>query len=70
MCPLSRNQIIFGALGTSKSFLLDTEMKSLLGKDQKENFERVTFYPDYAYANFVGTYKPVMKDNSSNANVD
>ena len=70
MCSYSRNQIIFGAPGTGKSFLLDTEMKSLLGDEQKGNFERVTFHPDYTYANFVGTYKPVMKDNGSNANVD
>lgn len=70
MCSYSKNQIIFGAPGTGKSFLLDTEMKSLLGDEQKGNFERVTFHPDYTYANFVGTYKPVMKDNGSNANVD
>ena len=54
-----RNLIYFGAPGTGKSFCLN---------DDKDNdfedciFERVTFHPDYSYANFVGTYKPVPKD--------
>lgn len=52
-----RNRILFGAPGTGKSFTLNHE-KDLLLKDGGE-FERVTFHPDYSYANFVGTYKPV-----------
>lgn len=52
-----RNRILFGAPGTGKSFTLSHE-KDLLLADGGE-YERVTFHPDYSYANFVGTYKPV-----------
>lgn len=52
-----RNRIIFGAPGTGKSFTLNKEKDELL-KDGGE-YERVTFHPDYSYASFVGTYKPV-----------
>ena len=52
-----RNRILFGAPGTGKSFTLNQE-KDLLLADGGE-YERVTFHPDYSYANFVGTYKPV-----------
>jgi len=50
------NRILFGAPGTGKSHKLK--------KDCEENFdvqhyERVTFHPNYTYAQFVGTYKPV-----------
>lgn len=53
----SRNRILFGAPGTGKSFTLNHE-KNLLLADGGE-YERITFQPDYSYANFVGTYKPV-----------
>ena len=52
-----RNRILFGAPGTGKSFTLNHE-KDILLADGGE-YERVTFHPDYSYANFVGTYKPV-----------
>lgn len=58
-----RNRIIFGAPGTGKSFTLNGEAKKLLVDGGYE--ERVTFHPDYSYANFVGTYKPVMVGGSS-----
>jgi len=54
-----RNRILFGAPGTGKSFTLNKERKELLGEDNEVDYERVTFHPDYSYANFVGTYKPV-----------
>lgn len=57
LCEYERNRIIFGAPGTGKSFMLEKERKKLL-KDGG-TYERVTFHPDYSYANFVGTYKPV-----------
>lgn len=53
----SRNLIIFGAPGTGKSYILNKHKDTLL--QNGGTYERVTFYPDYSYANFVGTYKPV-----------
>ena len=54
-----RNRILFGAPGTGKSYTLNKEKNVLLSLDSATNYERVTFHPDYSYANFVGTYKPV-----------
>lgn len=56
---LAHNRILFGAPGTGKSFTLNQERISLIGKDNEDDYERVTFHPDYSYANFVGAYKPV-----------
>ena len=53
----SHNRIVFGAPGTGKSFKLDCEQEDLISEGGE--CERVTFHPDYSYANFVGTYKPV-----------
>lgn len=58
---LEWNRIIFGAPGTGKSFRLDKD-KEVLVADGGE-YERVTFHPDYSYAQFVGTYKPITRDN-------
>ncbi len=52
-----RNRILFGAPGTGKSFTLNLEKDALLAEGGE--YERVTFHPDYSYAHFVGTYKPV-----------
>lgn len=60
---LKRNMIYFGAPGTGKSFNLNIDKDKLL-KNYPNNYERVTFHPDYSYANFCGTYKPVP-DNGS-----
>ena len=57
-----RNRILFGAPGTGKSFTLNHEKDLLLAEGGE--YERVTFHPDYSYANFVGTYKPVPCKNS------
>lgn len=59
----SRNRILFGAPGTGKSFSVNRDRKKLLGEENETDYERVTFHPDYSYANFVGTYKPVMVFN-------
>ncbi len=50
------NRIIFGAPGTGKSYKLNEE-KTIFGN----NFERVTFHPNYSHSQFVGTYKPKPK---------
>ncbi len=59
---VARNRIFFGAPGTGKSFEMNQERKKLLNDFEdinKTDYERVTFHPNYSYANFVGTYKPV-----------
>ena len=50
----ARQVIYFGAPGTSKSYTLNKDAEKIA------NQERVTFYPEYSYQQFVGTYKPCM----------
>ena len=59
-CNIARNRIFFGAPGTGKSYSLNKEAKTLVSHEN-DKIERVTFHPDYTYANFVGAYKPIMK---------
>lgn len=56
------NRIVFGAPGTGKSYKLKDDSNKLLN-EAGGTLERVTFHPDYSYAQFVGTYKPVTDDN-------
>lgn len=58
-----RNRIVFGAPGTGKSFTVNEDREDLLGDDRDTNYERVTFHPEYTYANFVGAYKPIPAKN-------
>lgn len=71
-CDFPRNRIIFGAPGTGKSYTFNKE--SVGHKDYPDEdyllknggeYERVTFHPDYSYAQFVGTYKPTTKKSDS-----
>ncbi len=39
--------------------MLNEDKDKLLGTDD-DNYERVTFHPDYTYSQFVGAYKPIM----------
>ncbi len=55
-----RNRIVFGAPGTGKSHRFKKDARQLLDGNGG-TFERVTFHPDYTYAQFVGTYKPVSR---------
>ena len=59
--PFPLNRIIFGAPGTGKSHTLEKDSEALLPSPL--NYERVTFHPDYTYAQFVGGYKPVTDEN-------
>lgn len=70
-----RNLIFFGAPGTGKSYVLNHKanllIKSNPNTENKDDFiERVTFHPDYSYANFVGIYKPCMNNYYNNSFVD
>ena len=64
------NRILFGAPGTGKSYSLNNDRIDLLGDNNESDYERVTFHPDYSYANFVGTYKPVTNDNNDCYSID
>lgn len=59
---VDRNLIFFGAPGTGKSYQLNKKVKSIIGTND-DQMERVTFHPDYSYAQFVGTYKPVSESD-------
>lgn len=56
---IEHNRLVYGAPGTGKSNLLEKDKKKYFG----DNYERVTFYPDYSYGQFVGMYKPVSDGN-------
>ena len=62
--PYSHNRIVFGAPGTGKSHKLNDE-SSPFGK----NIECVTFHPNYSYAQFVGTYKPITINKANTKNI-
>lgn len=52
------NLIFFGAPGTGKSY----QLKKLAKQNfPKGNIRRVTFHPDYTYAQFVGCFKPFSR---------
>lgn len=57
-----KQKIIFGAPGTGKSNALKIESEE---KFDVRCVERVTFHPNYSYAQFVGTYKPVSSGFNS-----
>ena len=65
---LPRNVIYFGAPGTGKSFNLNKDKNEKFSSEI--DYERVTFHPDYSYANFVGTYKPRPKKDEDGNKTD
>lgn len=56
------NRIIFGAPGTGKSYKLNKDIED---NKLKGLYKRVTFHPNYTYAQFVGSYKPVSRLNKT-----
>lgn len=52
---INKQLIIDGAPGTGKSYGVNTEVK-----EKDINHERVTFYPDYEYHNFIGSILPKL----------
>jgi hypothetical protein len=63
---MARNRVIYGAPGTGKSHQLNAEVEALFPADMLR--ERVTFYPEYNYAQFIGSYRPVpiYREGASN----
>lgn len=59
---LPYNMIFFGAPGTGKSFKLAELADSHFSKAEQR---RVTFHPEYTYAQFVGCFKPYSKQQST-----
>ena len=57
-----RQKIYYGAPGTGKSYLLDQEAEKYFFTS---NYARVTFHSEYTYADLIGTYKPIPKDNQN-----
>ncbi|MFE0625219.1 AAA family ATPase [Priestia aryabhattai] len=78
--PKNHNRILIGAPGTGKSYKLKVESEgdsTHKGYFLPENIERVTFYSNYTYSQFVGTYKPkpksrkrISEDNSKDIEHD
>ena len=61
------NKIVFGAPGTGKSFKVSENKDSVIYDTSHKKiggYERVTFYSDYSYAKFVGSYRPSSDDNN------
>lgn len=52
-----KNLIVYGAPGTGKSYSINAKAKQLFGSPRI--FNRVTFYSQYSYSQFVGGYKPI-----------
>lgn len=63
--PISepRNLIYFGAPGTGKSYQLARKAEECFASLER-NVSRVTFHPDYTYAQFIGCFKPYSGINA------
>ncbi|OWV18977.1 hypothetical protein B7982_14640 [Fibrobacter sp. UWB2] len=63
---LTLQRIVFGAPGTGKSHTLEDDRKN----SDFAGFERVTFHPNYSFAQFVGSYKPMVKSTDLSFDLD
>lgn len=59
--PTYLQRIYCGSPGTGKSYLVKN---NVLENVKEEFIFRTTFHPDSDYASFVGTYKPVIKEDA------
>lgn len=50
------NRVVYGAPGTGKSHILKADSEIYF---ESKNIYRTTFHPEYSYADFIGTYRPV-----------
>lgn len=62
--PSSEQTIYYGSPGTGKSHTVEKFIKEIKEKNPSITDYRTTFHPDYDYASFVGSYKPVVKQDS------
>ena len=56
--------IYYGSPGTGKSHTVEKFIKEVKEKNPSITDYRTTFHPDSDYASFVGSYKPVVKQDS------
>ena len=59
---LPHNLLVHGAPGTGKSYFLNKAATDLATAGQA-TYQRVTFYEDYSYGQFVGEYMPVPQED-------
>lgn len=57
-------EIYYGSPGTGKSHTVEKFIKEIKEKNPSITDYRTTFHPDYDYASFVGSYKPVVKQST------
>ncbi len=50
------NRVVYGAPGTGKSHILKADSEIYF---ESKNIYRTTFHPEYSYADFIGTYRPI-----------
>lgn len=63
------NLIVFGAPGTGKSH--DLNLQAMANFPNPGQIIRITFHPEYTYAQFVGSYKPfVVPDEDPNKSLN